>query len=123
LALKLGITSQVEFLGSVKNIQELYQTCDCMILPTKYDAFSNSCLEALSCGCRVITTIQNGASELINESNGLAMDYNESNYCEKAAHHLALLADYKSTFDSRNYENVYGEDREIKEYYEILDSA
>ena len=123
LALKLGITSQVEFLGSVKNIQELYQTCDCMILPTKYDAFSNSCLEALSCGCRVITTIQNGASELINESNGLAMDYNEYNYCEKAAHHLALFADYKPAFDSRNYENVYGEDREIKEYYEILNSA
>ena len=122
-ALKLGINTKVEFLGSVKNIQELYQACDYMILPTKYDAFSNSCLEALSCGCRVITTNQNGASELINESNGLSMDYADSDYCEKAAKHLASFANNKLTFDSRNYENVYGESREIKQYYEILNSA
>ena len=123
LALKLGIGTQVEFLGSVKNIQELYQTCDYMILPTKYDAFSNSCLEALSCGCRVITTNQNGASELINEFNGLVLDYTDSDYCEKVAKHLASFANNKPTFDSRNFENIYGEEREIKEYYEILKLA
>lgn len=123
LALKLGIGTQVEFLGSVKNIQELYQTCDYMILPTKYDAFSNSCLEALSCGCRVITTNQNGASELINESNGLVLDYTDSDYCKKVAEHMVSFANNKPIFDSRNFENVYGEEREIKEYYEILKLA
>ena len=94
-----------------------------MILPTKYDAFSNSCLEALSCGCRVITTIQNGASELINESNGLVLNYTDSDYCKKVAKHLASFANNKPTFDSRNFENVYGEEREIKEYYEVLNLA
>lgn len=123
IALKLGITTKVEFLGPLENIQELYQTCDYMILPTKYDAFSNSCLEALSCGCRVITTNQNGASELINESNGLAIDYHESNYCEKAADHLASYSKNKSTFDSRDYENFYGEDREINQYFKLLNLA
>ena len=123
IALKLGITTQFEFLGSVENIQELYQTCDYMILPTKYDAFSNSCLEALSCGCRVITTNQNGASELINESNGLAMDCREPNYCEKAVDHLASYSKNSSTFDTRDYENVYGEDREIKQYFNLLNLA
>lgn len=123
LALKLGITTEVEFLGPLENIQELYQTCDYMILPTKYDAFSNSCLEALSCGCRVVTTIQNGASELINESNGLVLNYTDSDYCKKVAKHLASFANNKPTFDSRNFENVYGEEREIKEYFEVLNSA
>lgn len=119
-ALKLGITAKVEFLGPLENIQELYQTCDYMILPTKYDAFSNSCLEALACGCNVISTRQNGASELIDESNGLVLDYMDSDYCKKAAKHLASYTTNKSTLDSRNFENVYGEEREIKEYYEML---
>ena len=35
------------------------------MLPTSYDPFSNATLEALACGCPVLTTRTNGASEII----------------------------------------------------------
>ena len=47
---------------------------DLLLLPTLYDPFSNSCLEALACGCPVLTTQSNGASECLNEANGLAVN-------------------------------------------------
>ena len=36
-----------------------------MVLPTRYDPFSNATLEALACGCPVLTTQTNGAAEVI----------------------------------------------------------
>ena len=67
LADSLGIVENIKFLGAVENIAAYYQTADFMVLPTKYDPFSNSCLEAMSCGCAVLTTTSNGASELLSK--------------------------------------------------------
>ena len=69
----LGITKNVSFLGSQQNVAKWYQMADLFVLPTLYDPFSNSCLEALACGCPVITTCSNGASECINSLNGLVV--------------------------------------------------
>ena len=71
---KLGLLNQVTFLGTVTNTQSWYQMADLLILPTLYDPFSNSCLEALACGCPVLTTLSNGASECFNETNGRAVE-------------------------------------------------
>ena len=67
---KKKLTNKVTYLGPVKSIWKWYQVCDLMILPTLYDPFSNSCLEALACGCPVITTERNGAKDIILRSNG-----------------------------------------------------
>ena len=67
----LGLTNDVTFLGQVTEIRKWYQAADLMILPTSYDPFSNSCLEALACGCPVLTTSSNGAAEVITPENGL----------------------------------------------------
>ena len=73
----LGIIKNVSFLGSQQNVTKWYQMADLFILPTAYDPFSNSCLEALACGCPVITTSSNGASECINPRNGLVVHSNK----------------------------------------------
>lgn len=122
-AQRLGLSNKIEFLGPVKNIQELYQISDCMILPTKYDAFSNSCIEALACGCHVITTNQNGASELINESNGLVMNYNEPVFFEKVVLHLLSFAKKKRKNEYRDYESTFGHESETQQYHDLLNSA
>jgi UDP-glucose:(heptosyl)LPS alpha-1,3-glucosyltransferase len=62
---KLKVALNVKFLGSINNIAEYYQIADALILPTKYDPFSNSCLEAIACGCPTFTSPQNGASEMV----------------------------------------------------------
>ena len=69
----LGIAKDISFIGPVADTASWYKMVDLFVLPTLYDPFSNSCLEALACGCPVLTTQSNGVSECLNESNGLAV--------------------------------------------------
>src|SRR5438105_1693626 len=55
----------VRFLGELANLQPIYAAADVFILPSIYDPFSNACLEALASGLPVITTRDNGFSEII----------------------------------------------------------
>lgn len=64
---KLGIRDQVIFLGRVSDPEHYYRAADIFVLPTRYDAFANVCLEALACGTPVITTQSNGAAEIIKD--------------------------------------------------------
>jgi UDP-glucose:(heptosyl)LPS alpha-1,3-glucosyltransferase len=60
-------SSRVHFLGTVVDLSRVYTAADIFILPTIYDPFSNACLEALACGLPVITSRNNGFSEIIEE--------------------------------------------------------
>ncbi len=55
----------VQRLGAVRDLPALYAAADIFVLPTHYDPFSNACLEALAAGLPVITTKDNGFSEII----------------------------------------------------------
>jgi len=61
----LNLDKVVKFLGNRKDMHNFYSLSDIVILPTKYDPFSNVMLEAMSYKNVVITTLQNGASEVI----------------------------------------------------------
>lgn len=56
---------RVRFLGELADLRSVYAAADIFILPTIYDPFSNGCLEALASGLPVITTSDNGFSEII----------------------------------------------------------
>ena len=60
-------TEHVEFLGEINDVAALYAAADIFVLPTLYDPFSNACLEALASGLPVITTRDNGFSEIIED--------------------------------------------------------
>src|SRR5713226_493661 len=55
----------VRFLGEVADLRPIYAAADIFILPSIYDPSSNACLEALASGLPVITTRDNGFSEII----------------------------------------------------------
>ena len=57
----------VRFLGEIADLRPIYAAADIFILPSIYDPFSNACLEALASGLTVITTRDNGFSEIIQE--------------------------------------------------------
>ena len=60
-------SSRAQFLGTVVDLPRVYAAADIFILPTIYDPFSNACLEAWACGLPVITTRDNGFSEIIED--------------------------------------------------------
>lgn len=70
LAESLGVADLVEFLGFRKDPKDAYFAADFLVHPTFYDPCSLVALEALACGLPVVTTRYNGASELLNETNG-----------------------------------------------------
>ncbi len=57
----------VHRLGAVRDLPALYAAADIFLLPTLYDPFSNACLEALAAGLPVVTTRDNGFSEIIEQ--------------------------------------------------------
>jgi len=57
----------VQHLGAVRDLPALYAAADLFLLPTLYDPFSNACLEGLAAGLPVITTRDNGFSEIIEQ--------------------------------------------------------
>jgi UDP-glucose:(heptosyl)LPS alpha-1,3-glucosyltransferase len=65
IAQQIGLGEQLFFVEETDNIFHYYGVGDIVVLPTLYDPFSNVCLEALACGIPVITTKENGASEII----------------------------------------------------------
>ncbi len=64
---RLGIASSVRFLGGRTDAPACFAACDLYVLPTHYDPFANSTLEALALGLPVITSDANGGSELLHE--------------------------------------------------------
>jgi UDP-glucose:(heptosyl)LPS alpha-1,3-glucosyltransferase len=65
LVAKLGISTQVRFVGHCPDMRNGYFAADFLIHPTFYDPCSLVALEALACGLPIITTRANGASELL----------------------------------------------------------
>ena len=62
-----NLTARARFLGPVPpgELRALFAAADVFLLPTLYDPFSNACLEALAAGLPVVTTADNGFSEIL----------------------------------------------------------
>lgn len=75
LSQRLGIEHRVLFFGAQKDVLAYYAAANAFILPTLYDAFANTVLEAMSCGLPVITSRKCGAVDLIETGkNGFICD-------------------------------------------------
>ena len=62
---RLGLSESVHFLGFYPNVLDCFWSSDFFVQPTYYDPCSLVVMEALACGLPVITTANNGASELL----------------------------------------------------------
>jgi UDP-glucose:(heptosyl)LPS alpha-1,3-glucosyltransferase len=65
LVRRLGLEPRVRFLGARSDVETLYAAGDALLLPTRYDAFANACLEAAAAGLPVVTSGANGAAEAL----------------------------------------------------------
>ena len=64
-AARLGVAERVKFLGGRDDVRPLYAAADCLVLPSRYDPFPNTVLEALAMGVPVIVSSRCGAAEIV----------------------------------------------------------
>jgi UDP-glucose:(heptosyl)LPS alpha-1,3-glucosyltransferase len=78
LSQKLGLSSQVFFLGQQDNSLPFYQMADALVVPSLYDPFANVTLEALAMGLFVLSSLHNGGHEILSPEKGaLIPDLND----------------------------------------------
>ena len=73
LTINLGISQQIEWLGSLTREQALkeFQRADAFILPSYQESFGMVYTEAIACGLPVISTKCGGPQDIINSKNGI----------------------------------------------------
>lgn len=62
---KRSLEEKVWFLGSRRDLAELYAMSDVFVLPTRYEPFGTACLEAWATGLPVVVSRMSGASEVM----------------------------------------------------------
>jgi len=55
----------VRFVGAKDDVRPYYAAADCFLLPTRYDPFPNTVLEAMAMGLPAIVSSRCGAAEII----------------------------------------------------------
>ncbi len=60
-----AVADRVRFLGGRDDLRPLYAAADCLILPSRYDPFPNTVLEAFAMGLPAIVSTHAGAAEII----------------------------------------------------------
>jgi len=75
LARRLGCGRKIVFAGPISDPERVYAAADLFVHPTFYDPCANVTLEALASGLPVVTSIYNGAGELLTPGvEGLVVD-------------------------------------------------
>src|SRR5437016_5000215 len=59
------LADRVRFVGGREDVRPLYAAADCLILPSRYDPFPNTALEAFAMGLPAIVSSRCGAAEII----------------------------------------------------------
>jgi len=70
LAQHLGLKDQVFFYGQQTVMLPFYQSADALVIPSLYDPFANVTLEAMAMGLFVVSSKDNGASEILTAESG-----------------------------------------------------
>ncbi|MBA3827310.1 MAG: N-acetyl-alpha-D-glucosaminyl L-malate synthase BshA [Taibaiella sp.] len=125
LVRKYNLYHDTRFLGKQEEIDELLSITDLFILPSQYESFGLSALEAMACGVPVISTNSGGLSE-INVQGKTGYLSNVGDIEDMAAHAIHIIGDdttlqqfkkaaihHARTFDKKHivplYEELYAE--------------
>ena len=84
---------KVKFHGFTDNVNEILKSADVFILPSKFEAFPLSILEAMSVGLPIVSTNTGGIADMvIDGKNGFLVKYDDS---ISLSNHLIYLVDNK----------------------------
>ena len=73
---ELGIQSQVEFLGWVKDMPAFYKACDVACVPSRAESFGRTAIEAFAVGTPVVATAVGGLQDIVTDGEtGMLVPY------------------------------------------------
>ena len=126
LAKKLGVLSNLIFLGHVGEIEKYYAASDLYVHPTFYDSCSLVVTEALASGLPVITTVYDGASGIIEDGkDGFVMK--DPNNHRALAEKITLFFDdefrQKASIAARKKAEEYPAEKNCEEIIEIYNEV
>lgn len=81
MAKKFGLS--VAFHGEQRDVRPFYQRADALVIPSYYDPFANVTVEALAFGLYVVSSKDNGGSEVLTTETGTVLE-NLSEECVAA---------------------------------------
>jgi glycosyltransferase involved in cell wall biosynthesis len=90
----LGLGKSVRFLGQISNkdMPELYNKAEVVVLPSIIEATAIGCLEAMACAKPVIATAVGGIPEVINEGAGFLVKYRQNpSFVDELAQIISLV--------------------------------
>jgi N-acetyl-alpha-D-glucosaminyl L-malate synthase BshA len=88
----LGLRDRVRFLGAQSSVEDLLPCADVLLLPSEYESFGLSALEAMACGVVPVVTRAGGLPEVVRDGvDGVLVD--EGDLPSLGGHVLALLRD------------------------------
>jgi N-acetyl-alpha-D-glucosaminyl L-malate synthase BshA len=64
---ELGISDSISFLGSQDNIEKILPCADIFLLPSEFESFGLSALEAMACGVATVATNAGGIPEVVED--------------------------------------------------------
>ena len=115
----LNVVDCIHFIGAVDDPQTYCQAADFMVLPTRHDPFSNACLEALACGCPVLTSAENGAAEVLAPDTGFVFEgrYDDAEFAAAIAFIRAFKTSPQAVAESVAHLSA---DAEFAQYVELV---
>lgn len=60
-----GVADRVRFVGGQEDVRPFYAAADCLVMPSRYEPFGSTALEALALGLPVLASTRCGAAEII----------------------------------------------------------
>lgn len=87
-----GYSEQIKFLGIMNNeaMPDIYQKCDCFVLPSIKETFGMVYIEAAGCGIPIIGCFSGGTNDIITKQNGVLAQNDDVNSLENAMEYILL---------------------------------
>lgn len=122
LSEELHLENAVTWLGNLsrKEVLTEYQKCDAFVLPSHYESFGISFIEALACGKPVIATKCGGPESIVNSNNGLLVEKEDPVGLAKAMQNMIEKYDrYKSSQIRQDFLNRFSSQAVVPQMMEF----
>ncbi len=101
-----NLQNNVFLIGMIYDMPSFYNSIDCFVIPSLWEALGMTQLESLSCGTPVIASNTYGLNEIINTKNGLLFEVNNSQDLAKKIINISTNNIYRKNIIEEGYKTA-----------------